>query len=132
MTKQERDIIITNNPLIKSKFASDYQIKFLNDELQQVFIYARDLVHKGHKLLSHPLSGSIKPNENPFKSILVSADSGSLDFDSLKIIENAILMLSNFPIKYKEFPLYWRDEFATVDLDLISGAIQNHKANKAV
>lgn len=31
----------------------------------------RDRIHEGHLLLSHPLSGSVKPNETPYKSVMI-------------------------------------------------------------
>ncbi len=52
--------------------------------------YVRDKVHEGHELATHPLSGSVKPNETPYKTIMISEKKGVLDFNSLKIIEDSI------------------------------------------
>lgn len=130
MTKQRQDIIITNNALVARYYSGEFDAILLKDDISQVLVYARNLIHLGHKLLSHPLSGSIKPNENPFKSILLSGNSSGLDLESLQIIENCILMLNNFPIKYKEMPLSWRNDFEKIDLELIKGAIDNYRLNR--
>jgi hypothetical protein len=55
------------------------------------------MIHKGAKLITHPLMGSIKPNETPFRSIIVSEGEGtSLDIESLVIIESSIASAEKF------------------------------------
>jgi hypothetical protein len=50
------------------------EINFIETDMTGVLVYVRDKIHKGHKLLTHPLSGSIKPNESPYKSVLISGN----------------------------------------------------------
>lgn len=93
-----------------------------------VLIVARDYIHKGHILLTHPLMGSIKPNETPFKSVAISEKCGNMvELDSLmyieKSIETVIKMLKNKPLReWKESIL---EDFRVIDCDLIYNAFNN-------
>ena len=93
------DILVTNNPLVHQQYRSDFRVTFLDTDLPGIFIYVRDLIHKGHKLLTHPLSGSIKPNESPYKSVIVTGTSAETDVRSVGIIEDCIETVKKFPLK---------------------------------
>jgi len=91
-----------------------------NKKLIDVYYFARDKIHEGHRLLTHPLSGSIKPGQTPYKSIVMSKEKGELDVESLKIMEDSIVVAKH-QMNEKE-PL-WPEEvlkdFQLIDLDLI-------------
>lgn len=73
------------------------EIQYIPEEsIFTVLNKVRDEVHKGHVLLTHPLSGSIKPFETPYKSVLITCNGSSLDFSSLQWIEDAILKAKSF------------------------------------
>ena len=89
------------------------------------------MVHKGYKLLTHPLSGSVKPNETPYKSIMLTATSrGKIDNDSVVMIEDAIVVATSPKFdKYRErqsilAPRHLAD-FQMVDFFLITGGIES-------
>lgn len=86
-------LLITNNPKTLSDGSPQFsRLEKLSIEgsYGDVLMTVRDKIHKGHKLLSHPLSGSVKPNETPYKSVLVSKEIGELELEGLVIIENSI------------------------------------------
>ena len=117
------EIIITNNPLVKSKYENLYNITFLDTDYKGVLVATRDRIHLGHTLLTHPLSGSVKPNETPYKSILISKSAGAFDSKSLMIMEDALITCEKFgDNRYKMTPSLLED-FMTIDLSLISGAL---------
>ena len=61
-----KNIIITNNKYVYEKYKDTNEIKYDEDfTYLDVLEYVRNQIHKGHKLLTHPLSGSVKPNRNP-------------------------------------------------------------------
>ncbi len=96
-------ILITNNPKVKNDETIRCLKEYVDGSYRDVLIAVRDRVHKGHKLLSHPLSGSVKPNETPYKSVLISKEAGDMDLDSLQIIEDSIAVCDKFmksPVKY--------------------------------
>ncbi|MEG1971911.1 MAG: GrdX family protein [Oscillospiraceae bacterium] len=116
-------LIITNNPLVNNRFKENYEVELCDCSYSDILIKVRDLIHAGHKLLSHPLSGSIKPNETPYKTILVTKSAGSLDFDSLRIIEDSILTCRKFGTNRFHLTEGICEDFMLIDLSLISGAL---------
>ena len=120
-------ILITNNPRFQKDPDPRCDTEYIPGSYRDVLIVVRDMIHQGHKLLSHPLSGSVKPNETPYKSILISKSTGSLDVDSLQIIEDSISTCDKFmknPIKYgynKQDDLL--ADFSEIDHGLIAAAI---------
>jgi hypothetical protein len=128
----KRAIIITNNCLVKESEGSNSRITidFVDGGLLEVLTKARDYIHKGHILLTHPLMGSIKPNETPYKSVAVSVDSdveNQVDFDSLmymeQSVETSLKMLRNKPLRV--WPESVLEDFRVIDYDLIKNAINN-------
>lgn len=122
-------IIITNNKNVEKHFLNVCEIIYINGTYKDVLLNARDKIHKGYELLTHPLSGSIKPNETPFKSLAISSYTQNIDFNSLTLIEDAIYTYDKFMKnsydknieKYSESIL---QDFMEIDLTLISSAIK--------
>ena len=91
------------------------------DVLQQ----ARDLIHQHHRLVTHPLSGSIKPNETPYKSVVITDAPGpSLDINSLNIIEESLAVYEKFAAMglppFDKYPSHVLEEFMIIDHQLIA------------
>lgn len=120
-----REMLITNNALVKQELNENCEMVYTEGSYIETLKIVRDYVHRGHKLLSHPLSGSVKPNENPFKSVLISKNATKLDLNSLHIIENSILVAEKFPIKFKNLSPEMRTDFQRVDYALIKSAFCN-------
>jgi len=113
------NILITNNPMVNEKRFDAVEKIFLEDEkLLDVLYLVRDKIHQGHKLLTHPLSGSIKPNQTPYKSIMITKDKGNLDFESLQIIEDSIAVAKGLENSAVSEKLFLKD-FQLIDLNLI-------------
>ncbi|NMA49135.1 MAG: GrdX protein [Tissierellia bacterium] len=121
-----KNIIITNNPDVKEKFKDVFSVEFLDEKTYMDVLYcARDLIHKGHELLTHPLSGSVKPNETPYKSIIVSSKTGYLDKTGLTILEESIQTVIKFT-KNKKTPNWTErvlDDFRVIDLSIMENVI---------
>ena len=108
--------LITNNPIARDRFFGKFDIEYHNVSYLEILILVRDYIHKGHKLLTHPLSGSIKPKETPYKSVVISANAQGLDFESLDIIEESITCCKKFADM--EIPAALAD-FMEIDCSLI-------------
>ncbi len=120
--------IITNNPLVYQQFNEVYEIEYLeNKTYLEVLNFTRDLIHENFILLTHPLSGSIKPDETPYKSILVKE--GRDEFKSLMIIENSIIKASTMikESKKKEYTEKLLKDFSVVDCDLIKSGLESYE-----
>jgi len=122
-----KKLLITNNKLVDEKFKDKMEIVFLDgSNYLDILDYVRDMIHKGHKLLTHPLSGSIKPNETPYKSIMISKETYELDTEGLVIIEESILTAKKF-MDNKPTPDWTErvlDDFRVIDLSLMENVIE--------
>lgn len=122
-SEQMKFVIVTNNPKVREKLGGEYDVDFTECSYREVLCKVRDLIHQGHKLLSHPLSGSVKPNETPYKTVLVGKQSGKMELDDLSIIENSIVTADKFRVKFPEMPDSVREDFQLIDLTLIQSAL---------
>jgi len=112
---------VTNNPLIKTKYENEFSVDFTETDLIGILIRVRDSIHKGHKLLTHPLSGSVKPNETIYKTIMISAIPGETDMQSVIIIEDCITAVEKFT--QRQLPEKFIYDMQVVDLSLIESAV---------
>jgi len=111
------DILVTNNPMVKTLLKEAYRVEFLDTDLTGILTNVRDKVHKGHRLLTHPLMGSVKPNESPYKTVLVTSKPEAIDTQSVTIIEECIQNVLKFTPK--NIPGRYLDDLQMVDLSLI-------------
>ena len=106
-------MLITNNPAADGKYSGSVETVYLaGADLASVLRKVRDMVHEGHALLTHPLSGSVKPGQTCYKSVAVTREKGALDEESLEIIESSIAVAEKL-----------LEDYRLIDLDLISGAL---------
>lgn len=119
---KKKYIIITNNPLVPKKIEDESLVEYLDISYEEILKTIRDRMHEGHQLLSHPLSGSVKPNETPYKSVMISREKGEIDQRSLAIIENAIQACGKFVFKSDKYKPEVYDDFQLIDWSLIASA----------
>ena len=108
-------LILTNNPLVPACMEGKglYTIDF-RPELSY-----REIL----TLYTHPLAGSVKPNETPYKSVIVSMVPHQFDSQQAEIIANAIAVFDKFkPIGWELNERILRD-FQLIDYTLLAGAI---------
>lgn len=121
--------VLSNNPKVyaclhKTLPVERFELGFL-DFLKTV----RDRIHAGAVLLSHPLSGSLKPGETPYKSVLLELGTGNdLDLRSLDLIEQALGVSQTQVASHRqEGPLSEQvlEDFQEVDYHLICSALES-------
>lgn len=122
-------MIITNNPSVRSTYENSHNILFIEGNYRDVLVKARDLVHGRHQLITHPLMGSLKPNETPYRSVVLS-DSvlEKADADSVLIIEEAILVYDRFTKTARAdrgegSTEKMKEDFREIDLSLLRSAL---------
>lgn len=120
--------IITNNPKVKDEYSVDYEVIFIDGGYRDVLVKVRDLIHVGYKLLTHPLMGSLKPNETPYRTVAVSDDAAQADYDSIILIEDAIITYDKFacfkrPDRGENTPERLKEDFMLIDFSLIASAL---------
>ncbi len=122
-------MIVTNNPKVKENYFSQFEVIFVEGTYRDVLVRARNFIHKGHKLLTHPLMGSLKPNETPYRSVVLSNESlGVTDSDSVMIIEDSIIVFDKFAKtarndRGEHSTDNNREDFMEIDLSLLKSAL---------
>lgn len=116
-------VIITNNPLVNERLGKDFHVDFEELSFEDTLRKVRNKIYEGYALLTHPLSGSVKPNETPYKSVMISQDRKGLDARSMQIIETAILACGKFQFKSDKYRPEVYEDFQMIDCTLIESAI---------
>ena len=109
--------------MVDRKFRESYQVYLQEGDYMQVLKSARDYIHAGHTLLTHPLAGSVKPNETPYKSVMITAEKKQLNLESVKIIEESIYTCEKFVTTAKNDQSEVYKDFQYIDCSLIESAI---------
>ncbi|MEA4882409.1 MAG: GrdX family protein [Clostridia bacterium] len=135
--------IITNNPSVAARWPESTE--WIDGSANQVFLRARDLVHRCHCLLTHPLAGSVKPNQTPYRSIVVGdVPAATVDYDSLRLIEGALSVAARLgPPRFArrgdttrakesvatavaaQMPARLDDDFQLIDFTLMQSAVES-------
>ncbi len=84
--------------------------------------------------MSHPLAGSMKPNQTPFKSIVLGTESleGANEFRDLELIEESIEAYYKF-MKNRPLPKWSKkstEDFRIIDLSLMESVMSNPIMNR--
>ena len=115
--------IITNNPLVVRCLSDYYSIEFCEISFREILVKVRDMVYAGYELKTHPIAGSVKPNETPYKSIVVSKEKKGFNMDHANLCANAIITFDKFtPIGWT-LPERILQDFQLIDYTLLAGAL---------
>ena len=121
-------IIVTNNPLVLEKNGDTHEVIYREVSYEDVLREVRDRIHEGHSMLTHPLSGSVKPNETPYKSIMISAERRAIDGESVALIESAIHACGKFEFKSDRYKPEVYKDFQIIDCTLIESGMASADA----
>ena len=114
-------VCVTNNPKVRDSHQdAHYAIRYIETDYRGILSKARDLIHVGFVLETHPLAGSVKPGETPYKTILL-ARRDKLDLDSLRIIEEALAMAAKLWRNLESLPDNVKNDLQLIDYSLIFG-----------
>ncbi len=121
-------ISVTNNPLVLERHGGTRSIIYKEVSYEGVLREVRDRIHEGHSMLTHPLSGSVKPNETPYKSIMISEERRGIDEESVLLIENAIHACKKFEFKSDRYRQEVYEDFQLIDCTLIESGMASADA----
>ena len=116
--------LITNNPKFIEENLKDIEIEYEDVSYIDILRKVRDYVHENWEIVTHPLYGSVKPNETIYRTIVIK-ENNSLDITSVNLISDAILTFKKFR-NNREVPQWTdrvKDDFSVIDHDLIINAI---------
>lgn len=121
--------IVTNNRLCRDKYGSQVEMDYLeNGSYLDVLLKVKDYIQKGWCLETHPMTGSLKPNQTPYKSVMISnRPVDREDFYNQEItMENSVSICQKFQAirQTPDWPEHLREDYREVDLSLIEGALQ--------
>lgn len=85
-------VLFTNNPQL---FLYCTSIHKISGTSWDILLEARNRIHQGWKLLTHPLYGNFLPSQQPYRSLLLRSPEnpgkrGMVDLDSFSLIEEAL------------------------------------------
>ncbi|MBR0025632.1 MAG: GrdX family protein [Clostridia bacterium] len=117
-------LLVTNNPLVERCMGEHYPVRLVEGGYKDVLIAVRDLVYQGHTLYTHPLAGSVKPNETIYRSIAVSKKPRGLSAEFSELISNSLAAFEKFTPRQRILTDKLKKDFQLVDLALIAGAME--------
>lgn len=89
---------------------------------------ARDYVHVGWRIAANPLYGNFKPNQQPYRTILLYRQDGdgTADIESLTLIENALRVFEDAQIVRVpgEYPAATEKDFRYLDFVLMEETLK--------
>ena len=115
--------IVTNNPLVRDCLSGWYEIDYHEVTFREILVIVRDLVHLGHELYTHPIAGSVKPNETPYKSIVVDKAPGAFSMEACNLMSNALITFDKFKPLNVVYSDYHHQDFQLIDYTLLCGAL---------
>jgi len=121
-------VLVTNNPCFQQSVDLS-RLQLLCGTSLDVLIVVRDSIHLGSDLLTHPLYGNLRPNQQPFRSILLRNSAqkdrnfgASTYLDSISTIEEAVLLYRSYGNRLQvpgSLPDAMREDYAFVDSELM-------------
>ncbi len=125
-------IVVTNNPLAKEKLQEDFSICFVEGGYADVLTKVRDMVYRGHSLLTHPLMGSVKPDVTPYRTVALSEKADEFSARHSQIISNSIAAAAKFTPPAGPFADRLLKDLQLVDCSLICSGLERYKRRKPI
>lgn len=125
MWELEKATLVTNNDRVYEKY-KDRLTVILLDTYEEVLIKVRDLVYDRHVLLTHPQASSLKPNQTPYRSVVVYPKGEEDNTKDIMLIEKCLQVFGEWqdiaptPDKYEDKVA---NDFKTIDLSVIDNII---------
>ena len=125
MWEIEKAVIVTNNDKVYEKYKDMLTVCLLETH-EEVLIRVRDMVYDRHKLLTHPQATSLKPNQTPYRSVIVYPKGEEDNMEDILLIEKCVEVFRKWqdiaPLP-KAYPAQVKEDFKTIDLSVVDGVI---------
>lgn len=125
---RDKAVIITNNDWVCEKYKVMIEIIYV-ETYEEVLIKTRDMVHDRHHLLTHPQASSLKPNQTPYRSVIVYPnDEDDMDdnMSDILLIEKCLEVFYQWQ-KIAPTPREYTDrvkrDFKVIDASMIDSVI---------
>lgn len=124
--EKHKIILITNNQKVLDKYKDEVQVDF-SDSYEEVLIKTRDLVYQGYGLLTHPQASSLKPNQTPYRSVLVYQEPTGNAVNEIMLVEKCIESFRQWQSiagTPEDYPGHIVEDFQTIDLSVIEQVME--------
>ena len=125
MWNLEKVTLVTNNDRVYRKYKDDMEVVLLGS-YRDVLIKVRDLVYDRHILLTHPQASSLKPNQTPFRSVMVYPKGEEDNTKDIMLIEKCIETFEQWQ-EIAPTPDHYQknveDDIKTIDLSVIENIV---------
>lgn len=125
MIDDRKLLIVTNNELTEQFFQGKVKIERAESH-RDVLVRVRDHIYEGgYKLITHPMASSIKPNQTPFRSIIL-IESKEDKTEDILMIEEALQSFDKFDTEKKPTEWYRNTtdpDFQKIDFYMIEDAL---------
>lgn len=126
MWNVEKVILVTNNDKVYEKYKNMMQCVFV-EKYEEVLVKVRNFVYDRHILLTHPQASSLKPNQTPYRSVMVYPKNDKEDnTKDILLIEKCIETFGQWQDIARTPEDYERkvaEDFKTIDLSVIDNII---------
>lgn len=121
-------VLVTNNPECQKRYGGEMTVEYQEDwSYLDVLYRVKEQIARGLVLITHPLAGSLRPNQTPYRSVIL-ADRTIEDKtpqEDIFLIKNSIETCKKF-FRCRTLPDYppsLRKDFRTLELSFLEGAM---------
>ena len=125
MYRLDKCILVTNNDRVYLKYRDEIKCILL-DNYEDVLIKVRDMIYDRHILLTHPQASSLKPNQTPYRSIIVYPKNNEDNMNDVLLIEKCLEVFKawqNISVTPQNYENRVSEDFKTIDLSVIENII---------
>ena len=125
MWNLENAILITNNDKVYLKYKDKLQCIF-TEKYEEVLIKVRDMVYDRHILLTHPQASSLKPNQTPYRSVVLYPQGNEDNMKDILLIEKCLETFKqwqNISLTPENYSDKIAEDFKVIDLSIIDNII---------
>ncbi len=125
MWELQKASLVTNNDRVYEKYKTQLSCIY-KESYAEVLLAVRDLVYDRHRLLTHPQASSLKPNQTPYRSVLVYPKGQEDNTKDILLIEKCIEVFEQWQDIAKtpdEYEKKVREDFKTIDLSVIDNVM---------
>ncbi len=125
MYRLDKCILVTNNDRVYLKYRDEIKCILL-DNYEDVLIKVRDMIYDRHILLTHPQASSLKPNQTPYRSIIVYPKNNEDNMNDILLIEKCLEVFrawQNISATPRNYENRVSEDFKTIDLSVIENII---------
>ena len=125
MYRLDKCILVTNNDRVYLKYRDEIKCILL-DNYEDVLIKVRDMIYDRHILLTHPQASSLKPNQTPYRSIIVYPINNEDNMNDVLLIEKCLEVFrawQDIALTPKKYESRDSEDFKTIDLSIIENVV---------